>query len=201
MLKPKCCPNMPARKIARSVHEAARVKVRAIAKTEAYALSCRERKKVEMPFAHLKRILRLGRLRLRGPNGAKDEFLLAATAQNLRKLEKPHSAPGAGLRPGGEEAPLASLAAAAHAHRARLKTGFFNKIDVKRSFHIGTLDVAIGVSGRSQLSPYWNCLSGPLLELLPAPRAALRRRARHLPLQPILHALVFADGNVEAHPR
>ena len=88
VLKPKCCPNMLARKIARSVHEAARDKVRAIAKTEAYAVSCRERKKVEMLFAHLKRILRLGRLRLRGPNGAKDEILLAATAQNLRKLAK-----------------------------------------------------------------------------------------------------------------
>jgi hypothetical protein len=61
----------------------------AIAKTEAYAVSCRERKKVEMLFAHLKRILRLGRSRLRGPNGAKDEFLLAANAQNLRKLAKP----------------------------------------------------------------------------------------------------------------
>ena len=87
-LKPKCCPNVPARKIARSVHEAARDKARAIAKTEAYAVSRRERKKVEMLFAHLKRILRLGRLRLRGPNGANDEFLLAATAQNLRKLAK-----------------------------------------------------------------------------------------------------------------
>ena len=49
---------------------------------------CRERKNVEMLFAHLKRILRLGRLRLRGPSGAKDEFLLAATAQNRRKLAK-----------------------------------------------------------------------------------------------------------------
>ena len=48
--------------------------------------ACRRRKKVEMLFAHLKRILRLTRLRLRGPNGAKDEFLLAATAQNLRRL-------------------------------------------------------------------------------------------------------------------
>jgi hypothetical protein len=66
-LKLKCCSNVPARKIARSVHEAARDKARAIAKTEAYAVSCRERKKVEMLFAHLKRILRLGRLRLRGP--------------------------------------------------------------------------------------------------------------------------------------
>lgn len=44
--------------------------------------------KIEMVFAHLKRILNLGRLRLRGPNGERDEFLLAATAQNLRKLAK-----------------------------------------------------------------------------------------------------------------
>ena len=47
-----------------------------------------ERKKIEMLFAHLKRILRLDRLRLRGPSGAQDEFLLAATVQNLRKLAK-----------------------------------------------------------------------------------------------------------------
>ena len=50
--------------------------------------SRRLRKKIEMLFAHLKRILNLDRLRLRGPNGARDEFLLAATAQNLRKLAK-----------------------------------------------------------------------------------------------------------------
>jgi uncharacterized protein with von Willebrand factor type A (vWA) domain len=47
-----------------------------------------ERKKIEMLFAHLKRILRLDRLRLRGPSGAQDEFLLAATVQNLRKMAK-----------------------------------------------------------------------------------------------------------------
>jgi Transposase DDE domain len=58
------------------------------AKTETYVTSRRERKKIEMLFAHLKRILRLDRLRLRGPFGARDEFLLAATAQNLRKLAK-----------------------------------------------------------------------------------------------------------------
>jgi Transposase DDE domain len=79
---------MAARKIPRSIYEAARDKARAIAKTAAYAISRRERKKVEMLFAHLKRILKLDRLRLRGPNGAKDEFLLAATAQNLRKMAK-----------------------------------------------------------------------------------------------------------------
>jgi hypothetical protein len=85
-LKSKCCPNAPARKIPRSVHEGARDMARDIATTDAYVTSRRERKKVEMLFAHLKRILRLDRLRLRGPSGARDEFHLAATAQNLRKL-------------------------------------------------------------------------------------------------------------------
>src|SRR5580700_11600178 len=87
-LKPRCCPNAPVRKVPRSIHEAARDRARDIAKTDAYLTSRRERKKVEMLFAHLKRILRLGRLRLRGPCGARDEFLLAATAQNLRKMAK-----------------------------------------------------------------------------------------------------------------
>jgi transposase len=87
-LKPQCCPNAPARKIPRSIHEGARDMARDIAKTEAYVTSRHERKKIEMLFAHLKRILKLERLRLRGPNGARDEFHLAATAQNLRKLAK-----------------------------------------------------------------------------------------------------------------
>jgi transposase len=87
-LKPRCCPNTPARKVPRSIYEAARDRARDIAKTNAYVTSRRERKKVEMLFAHLKRILRLDRLRLRGPCGAHDEFLLAATAQNLRKMAK-----------------------------------------------------------------------------------------------------------------
>jgi len=87
-LKPRCCPKMPSRKVPRSIHEKARDVAREIAKTDAYVRSRRERKKIEMLFAHLKRILRLDRLRLRGPLGARDEFLLAATAQNLRKLAK-----------------------------------------------------------------------------------------------------------------
>ena len=87
-LKAKCCPNMPARRIVRDVNEAARDVARALAKTEVFAQSRRDRKKVEMLFAHLKRILRLGRLRLRGPSGAQFEFPLAAIAQNLRRLAK-----------------------------------------------------------------------------------------------------------------
>ena len=87
-LKARCCPNTPTRKIARSVHESARDVARAIAQTDAYKQSCKDRKKVEMLFAHLKRILKLDKLWLRGFSGAKDEFLLAATAQNLRRMAK-----------------------------------------------------------------------------------------------------------------
>jgi len=87
-LKSKCCPKTRGRKIPRSIYEEARDVARALAKTAAFAKSCCDRKRVEMLFAHLKRILRLGRLRLRGPRGAQDEFTLAAIAQNLRRLAK-----------------------------------------------------------------------------------------------------------------
>ena len=87
-MKPRCCPNTPRRKIARSIHESAREVARDIAKTEAYQQSRKDRKKVEILFAHLKRILKLGRLRLRGLSGARDEFLLSATVQNLRRMAK-----------------------------------------------------------------------------------------------------------------
>jgi hypothetical protein len=87
-LKAQCCPNALARKIPRDLHEDARDVARAYAATPEYVEACRRRKKVEMLFAHLKRIQRLTRLRLRGPNGANDEFLLAATAQNLRRLAR-----------------------------------------------------------------------------------------------------------------
>jgi hypothetical protein len=85
-LKSQCCPNSKVRRIQRSVYEAARDVARAIAKTEEYQLSQRQRKKPEMLFAHLKVPLNLRRLRLRGLSGAKDEFLMAATVQNLRRL-------------------------------------------------------------------------------------------------------------------
>ena len=87
-LKPQCCPNMPARKIPRSIYEESRDVARALAKTEMFEQSRHDRKRIEMLFAHLKRILRLGRLRLRGPRGAQFEFILAAIAQNLRRLAK-----------------------------------------------------------------------------------------------------------------
>lgn len=87
-LKSRCCPSTPTRKIARSVHETSRDVARQIATTDLYLQSRKDRKKVEMFFAHLKRILNLTRLRLRGKSGARDEFLLAAIAQNLRRMAK-----------------------------------------------------------------------------------------------------------------
>lgn len=86
-LKPKCT-TAPMRKVTRDVDEDVRDRVRSLANTEAFQQSCRERKKVEMRFAHMKRILKLDRLRLRGLSGARDEVLLTATAQNLRRLAK-----------------------------------------------------------------------------------------------------------------
>jgi transposase len=86
-LKPKCTTAI-VRKITRDLNEQVRDQVRTLANTDAFHQSRRERKKVEMRFAHMKRILKLDRLRLRGLSGAKDEVLLTATAQNLRRLTK-----------------------------------------------------------------------------------------------------------------
>src|SRR6202007_2162769 len=88
LLKAQCCPKTSVRKIPRSIYEEARDVARALAKTEAFKQSSRDRKRVEMLFAHLKRILRLGGLRLRVPCGAQYEFTWAAIAQNLRRLAK-----------------------------------------------------------------------------------------------------------------
>ena len=66
----------PCVKSSESVHEAARDVARRLRDTLEYQQSRRDRKKVEMLFAHLKRILKLDRLRLRGPSGAHDEFTL-----------------------------------------------------------------------------------------------------------------------------
>jgi Transposase DDE domain len=86
-LKPRCTKG-EKRIVTRNLFEAQREHVRALKGTEAFERSARERRKVEMAFAHLKRNLSFRRLRLRGITGAKDEFLLAATVQNLRKLAR-----------------------------------------------------------------------------------------------------------------
>lgn len=82
------CTKGEKRIVTRNLFEAEREHVRALKGTEVFERSARERRKVEMAFAHLKRNLSFRRLRLRGITGAKDEFLLAATVQNLRKLAR-----------------------------------------------------------------------------------------------------------------
>ncbi len=85
-LKARCCPKSPARRISRDLNEAARDYTRALMETEAYAASSGERKKIEALFGEAKSILSMVRLRLRGLTGARDEFLLTATVQNLKRL-------------------------------------------------------------------------------------------------------------------
>ena len=85
-LKTRCCPNTGNRKIARSIFEESREVARKITASEIYDKTFKQRKKVEVLFAHLKRDINLRRLRLRGLKGANDEFVLAATVQNLKKL-------------------------------------------------------------------------------------------------------------------
>jgi len=85
-LKPKCCPNMPARRVLRDVNEDARDIARRKMKTKAFLKSRDQRKRVEMRFAHLKTHHRFERMRLRGLSGARDEFHLAAIVQNLKTL-------------------------------------------------------------------------------------------------------------------
>ena len=87
-LKRRCCPKEPARKIPRDINEDARDYVRSLMATEAYLQSRRARKKIETLFGDVKRNLGLTRMRLRGLTGARDEFLLLATAQNLKRLAK-----------------------------------------------------------------------------------------------------------------
>src|ERR1700726_1255772 len=85
-LKMQCCPNGPSRQIPRDVHEYARDVTRRLMRTKAFLMSRDQRKRVEMRFAHLKIHHGFERMRLRGLSGARDEFLLAATVQNLKTL-------------------------------------------------------------------------------------------------------------------
>jgi len=152
-MKPQCCPNMPNRRIMRSVHESSRDVARALAATPEYAQSQRDRKKIEMLCAHLKRILKLDRLRLRGLSAARDEFLLAASAQNLRRRAKrliggPQQGQlmPAGRRPGGPR-PSSPSTLPTQARRRRLQRGLqpwpdfesFNRIGHQRVFAAGRL--------------------------------------------------------------
>ena len=87
-LKPQCCPKQPARKVLRSTQKEARDHTRSLMESDAYGQSTVRRKKIETLFGEVKHNLALTRLRLRGLSGARDEFLLTATVQNLKRLAK-----------------------------------------------------------------------------------------------------------------
>jgi transposase len=85
-LKMQCCPNTSARHVPRDLQEEARDVARRLMRTKRFLKSRDERKRVEMRFAHLKIHHGFERMRLRGLSGARDEFHLAAIAQNLKTL-------------------------------------------------------------------------------------------------------------------
>lgn len=87
-LRMRCCPKEPMRKVLRSVHETARDHARSLMQSDAYGRSRLRRKKIETLFGEAKHSLSLTRLRLRGLSGARDEFLLTATVQNLKRLAR-----------------------------------------------------------------------------------------------------------------
>ena len=84
-LKPRCTTG-PGRRLSRDVHQDARDYTQSLMESEPYWESCTERKKIETLFGEAKQILSMVRLRLRGLTGARDEFLLTATVQNLKRL-------------------------------------------------------------------------------------------------------------------
>jgi hypothetical protein len=82
------CTSGRVRTVVRLFDEAVRDCARELAATPMFASMAKQRRKVGMLFAHLKPHLGLRRLKLRGLTGAREEFLLAAAAQNLRRLAK-----------------------------------------------------------------------------------------------------------------
>ena len=80
------CTTGSYRQIAIHVHEPARQWARDLAKTPAFAKAQRARRKVEALFAELKNQIGLRRVRLRRMKFVREQFFLAATAQNLKRL-------------------------------------------------------------------------------------------------------------------
>jgi hypothetical protein len=84
-LKPKCTTGRE-RRVSRDVNQEARDYTQALMETDAYIHSRTQRKKNERLVGEAKHIHSMVRLRLRGLNGTKDEFLLTAIVQNLKRL-------------------------------------------------------------------------------------------------------------------
>jgi hypothetical protein len=79
------------------IHESVRQRVRELAQTPEFAKAQRQRKKVEALFAELKNQIGLRRLRLRRMKFVREQFWLAATVQNIKRLVRFLSQPAAPL--------------------------------------------------------------------------------------------------------
>jgi Transposase DDE domain len=69
-----------------AIHEPARQRARKLVNTPEFANAQRQRKKVEALFAELKNQIGLRRLRLRRMKFVREQFFLAAAAQNIKRL-------------------------------------------------------------------------------------------------------------------
>jgi len=79
------------------IHESARQRARELANTPEFSTAQRQRKKVEALFAELKNQIGLLRLRLRRMKFVREQFFLAAAAQNIKRLVRFLSPPTAPL--------------------------------------------------------------------------------------------------------
>jgi hypothetical protein len=80
------CTTSPLKYLAIHIHEPARQRARDLVNTPAFVDAQRKRKKVEALFAELKNQIGLRRLRLRRLKFVREQFFLAATAQNIKRL-------------------------------------------------------------------------------------------------------------------
>jgi transposase len=80
------CTSGAFRYLAIHMEEPARQRARELVSTPAFAKAQRERKKVEALFAELKNQIGLRRLRLRGLKFVREQFFMAAAAQNIKRL-------------------------------------------------------------------------------------------------------------------
>ena len=83
--KPQCT-SAPFRCLVIHQHEPARQRARELVNTPEFAKAQRQRKKVEALFAELKNQIGLRRLRLRRLKFVREQFFLAAVAQNIKRL-------------------------------------------------------------------------------------------------------------------
>jgi hypothetical protein len=93
------CTSAAFRYLAIHMDESARQRARELVNTPEFAKAQRERKKVEALFAELKNQIGLRRLRLRRLKFVREQFSLAAAAQNIKRLVRFLSQPTSPVLP------------------------------------------------------------------------------------------------------